>query len=147
MTLKFVIILQNLIKAYHRKSGKSKYDRKLTELDVETTRIRSRVMNGVLISYSSKIERPDFNVTNFGNFMQAANAFNDRHAVLISRSNVVSRASLIEGNFLQNHHHVGGVNINCIYYTLKGYTERIKQKSGYRAKTLCCEFSSEVSVL
>ena len=46
MTLKFVI-LQNLIKAYHRKSGKSKYDRKLTELDVETTRIRSRV-NGVL---------------------------------------------------------------------------------------------------
>ena len=48
MTLKFVIILQNLIKAYHRKSGKSKYDHKLTELlvDVETTRIRSRV-NGV----------------------------------------------------------------------------------------------------
>ena len=46
MTLKFVIILQNLIKAYLRKSGKSKYDRKLTELDVETTRIRSRV-NGV----------------------------------------------------------------------------------------------------
>ena len=46
MTLKFVIILQNLIKAYHRKSGKSKYDRKLTELDVETTRIGSRV-NGV----------------------------------------------------------------------------------------------------
>ena len=43
MTLKFVIILQNLIKAYHRKSGKSKYDRKPTELDVETTRIRSRV--------------------------------------------------------------------------------------------------------
>ena len=36
MTLKFVIILQNSIKAYHRKSGKSKYDRKLTELDVET---------------------------------------------------------------------------------------------------------------
>ena len=46
MTLKFVMILQNLIKAYHRKSGKSKYDRKLTELDVETTRIRPRV-NGV----------------------------------------------------------------------------------------------------
>ena len=41
MTLKFVIILQNLIKAYHRKSGKSKYDRKLTELDVETARIRT----------------------------------------------------------------------------------------------------------
>ena len=33
MTLKLVIILQNLIKAYHRKSGKSKYDRKL---DVQT---------------------------------------------------------------------------------------------------------------
>ena len=47
MTLKFVIILQNLIKAYHRKSGKSKYDRKLTELDIENARIRSRV-NGVL---------------------------------------------------------------------------------------------------
>ena len=49
MTLKFVIILQNLIEAYHRKSGKSKYDRKLTELDVETTRIRSRV-NGVQVT-------------------------------------------------------------------------------------------------
>ena len=48
MTLKFVIILQNLIIAYHRKSGKSKYDRKLTELDVGTTRIRSRV-NGILV--------------------------------------------------------------------------------------------------
>ena len=31
MTLKFVIILQNLIKAYHRKSGNSKYDRKLAD--------------------------------------------------------------------------------------------------------------------
>ena len=49
MTLIFVIILQNLIKAYHRKRGKSKYDRKLTELNVETTRIRSRV-NGVSVS-------------------------------------------------------------------------------------------------
>ena len=48
MILKFVIILQNLIKAYHRKSGKSKYDRKLTELDVETTWIRSRA-NGVSV--------------------------------------------------------------------------------------------------
>ena len=47
MTLKFMIISQNLIKAYHKKSGKSKYDRKLTELDVRTTRIRFRV-NGVL---------------------------------------------------------------------------------------------------
>ena len=58
MTLKFVMILQNLIKAYHRKSGKSKYDRKLTELDVETTRIRSRV-NGVFVckykQYTNKI--------------------------------------------------------------------------------------------
>ena len=49
MTFKFVIKLQNLIKTYYRKSGKSKYDRKLTELDVETTRIRSRV-NGVLVN-------------------------------------------------------------------------------------------------
>ena len=32
MTLKFVIILQNIIIAYHRKSGKSKYDRKMTKL-------------------------------------------------------------------------------------------------------------------
>ena len=53
MTLKFVIILQNVIKAYHRKSGKSKYDRKLTELDVETPRIRSCV-NGVLINKLAK---------------------------------------------------------------------------------------------
>ena len=44
-----MIILQNLIKAYYKKSGKSNYDRKLTELDVETTRIRSRV-NGVLVT-------------------------------------------------------------------------------------------------
>ena len=49
MTLKFVIILQNLIKTYHRKSGKSKCDRKVTELNVEITRIRSRV-NGVSIN-------------------------------------------------------------------------------------------------
>ena len=48
MTLKFVIILQNLIKTYHRKSGKSKCDRKVTELNVEITRIRSRV-NGVSV--------------------------------------------------------------------------------------------------
>ena len=46
VTLKFVIILQNLIKTYHRKSGKSKCDRKVTELNVEITPIRSRV-NGV----------------------------------------------------------------------------------------------------
>ena len=54
MTLKFVIILQNLTKAYHRKSGKSKYERKLTELDVETTLIRSRV-NGVLEYTQSEV--------------------------------------------------------------------------------------------
>ena len=52
MTLKFVIILQNLIKTYHRKSGKSKCDRKVTELNVEITRIRSRV-NGVLDDQSA----------------------------------------------------------------------------------------------
>ena len=38
MTLKFVIILQNLIRTYHRKSGKRKCDRKVTELNVEITR-------------------------------------------------------------------------------------------------------------
>ena len=47
MTRKFVIISQNLIKTYHRKSGKSKCDRKVTELNFEITRILSRV-NGVL---------------------------------------------------------------------------------------------------
>ena len=39
VALKFVIILQNLIKTNHRKSGKSKYDHKLTELNVVTTQI------------------------------------------------------------------------------------------------------------
>ena len=47
VALQFVIILQNIMKANHRKSVKSEYDRKLTKLDVETTRIRCRV-NGVL---------------------------------------------------------------------------------------------------
>ena len=46
MTLKFVIILQNFIKTYHRKSGKSRCDRKVTELNVEITRTRFRG-NGV----------------------------------------------------------------------------------------------------
>ena len=48
VALKFAIILQNLIKTSHRKSGKSKYDRKLTKLDVVTTWIRYRV-NGVSV--------------------------------------------------------------------------------------------------
>ncbi len=43
---KSVIILQSLITTNHRKSGKSKDDLKLTELDVVTMRIRYRV-NGV----------------------------------------------------------------------------------------------------
>ena len=38
-----MITLQNLKTTSHRKSGESKYDRKLTELDVVTTRIRYRV--------------------------------------------------------------------------------------------------------
>ena len=50
MTLKFVIILEDLIKTRHRKSGKSKCDRKVTELNVEITRIRSRV-NGVSVNF------------------------------------------------------------------------------------------------
>ena len=45
---KFIIILQNLIATHHRKSGERKYDRKLTELDVVTMRIRYRV-NAVLV--------------------------------------------------------------------------------------------------
>ena len=53
MTLKFVIILPNLIKVYHRKSDYSKNDRKLTELDVGTTQIRSHV-NGVLDNASKR---------------------------------------------------------------------------------------------
>ncbi len=46
VALKSMIILQNLITTNHRKSGKSKDDLKLTELDVVTMRIRYRV-NGV----------------------------------------------------------------------------------------------------
>ena len=42
-----MIILQNLTTTNQRKSGKSKYDRKLTKFDVVTTRIRYRV-NGIL---------------------------------------------------------------------------------------------------
>ena len=37
VALKFVMTLQNLITSNHEKSGKSKYDRKLTEFDVVTT--------------------------------------------------------------------------------------------------------------
>ena len=49
VALKFMIIfIHNLTTANHRKSGESKYDRNLTELDVVTTRIRYRV-NGVLV--------------------------------------------------------------------------------------------------
>ena len=48
VALKFVIILLNLLKTNHRKSGESNYDRKLTELDVVTTRIQYRV-NGVSV--------------------------------------------------------------------------------------------------
>ena len=47
VALKFMIIVQNLTTTNHGKSGGSKYDRKLTELDGVTTRIRYGV-NGVL---------------------------------------------------------------------------------------------------
>ena len=47
MALKFTIILQNLVTGDHRKNCESKYDCKLAEIDVVTTRIRYRV-NGVL---------------------------------------------------------------------------------------------------
>ena len=36
VALKFIIILQNLMTTNHRKSGKSKFDRKMTEPDVVT---------------------------------------------------------------------------------------------------------------
>ena len=62
---KFVIILQNLIKAYHRKSGKSKYDRKLTELDVETTRAVARALiggRGCIFIYSGSARLVSFEI-------------------------------------------------------------------------------------
>ena len=40
VALKFMIILQNLMTTNHRKISKSKYQRKLTELDVVTKGIR-----------------------------------------------------------------------------------------------------------
>ena len=43
VTHEFMTILENFITTIHRRSGKSKYDLKLTELDVVTTRIRYRV--------------------------------------------------------------------------------------------------------
>ena len=58
MTLKFVIILQNLIKAYHRKSGKSKYDRKMTELDVETTDLNYWIKHP--FEFSDPILKPEY---------------------------------------------------------------------------------------
>ena len=42
-----MIILHNSITTNHGKNGETKYDRKLTELDIMTTRIWFRV-NGVL---------------------------------------------------------------------------------------------------
>ena len=44
---KFMTRLHNLMTTNHRKSGKSKYDCKLTILDIVITRIRNRV-NGAL---------------------------------------------------------------------------------------------------
>ena len=46
VALTLTTVLQNLTTGSHRKSGESKYDRKLPELDVVTKRIRYRV-NGV----------------------------------------------------------------------------------------------------
>ena len=43
IAFKFMIILQNLIATPHRKSGKSKCYRKLTELDVMTMRIQCSI--------------------------------------------------------------------------------------------------------
>ena len=52
--------LDNLITTNHRKSGKNKYDRKVTEPDVVTTRILYRV-NGALGCFHTV----KFSVTNF----------------------------------------------------------------------------------
>ncbi len=51
VALKSMIILQNLITTNHRKSGKSKDDLKLTELDVVTMRIRYRVTGSYRVSF------------------------------------------------------------------------------------------------
>lgn len=40
VALEFMVILQNTMATNHRKSDKSKYDRKLPELDLVTMRIR-----------------------------------------------------------------------------------------------------------
>ena len=55
VALRFMIVLQNLITTNHRRSVKSKYDRKLTELNVVTKRIRYRV-NRVSVYGASKPE-------------------------------------------------------------------------------------------
>ena len=60
-----MIILQNLIKGYHRKSVKSKYDRKLTELDVETTRAVARALigeGGCIFIYSGSARLVSFKI-------------------------------------------------------------------------------------
>ena len=43
VALRFMMVLQNLITTNYRRSVKSKYDRKLTELYVLTERIRDEV--------------------------------------------------------------------------------------------------------
>ena len=53
-----MIIEQNLTTTNHRKSGESKYDRKVTELDVVTTRIRYHV-NRVQVFAKVRIRQND----------------------------------------------------------------------------------------
>ena len=65
MALKFTIILQSLTTANRRKNCESKYDRKLTESDVVTTRIRYRV-NGDLVKLFVHFIYHQGNVNMFG---------------------------------------------------------------------------------
>ena len=52
---KFTIILQNWTTINERKSGKSKYDRKLTKLDVVTTWIRYRVNGSEINQFQNSV--------------------------------------------------------------------------------------------
>ena len=59
VVLNFMIILQNLTTTNNRKSGGSKYDLKLTDLDVVTTRILYRVREASHIDFVHENRRMD----------------------------------------------------------------------------------------
>ena len=64
-----MIILQDLTATNHRKSGKSKYDRKLTELDVVTTRIRYCVHGVLSYLYGGGIRHNEDIMDSFQSFL------------------------------------------------------------------------------